>query len=66
MPETYTVMYVNYFLVNWKKKGIPHKKTKRLDLGNMALVVGLGTKEIVRYIKAEIDRTRYRTQRGDS
>ena len=30
------------------------------------LVVGLGTKEILRYIKAKIYRIQYRTQRGES
>ena len=51
------------FLGKLEEKNYTSKKKKMLDVGTVALVVGLETKEILRYIKAEIDRTPYRTQR---
>ena len=54
------------FLGRLEEKNYTSKEKKCLMWEPWPIVVGLGTKEILRYIKAKIDRIQYRTQRGES
>ena len=53
------------FLGRLEEKNYTSKEKKCL-MWEPWSVVGLGTKEILRYIKVKIDRIQYRTQRGES